>query len=400
MGIRKQGTVLAGILAVLLLLVSGPAVSKTAEIQFLTAGVQPISDGDVPKARQAAISAALQQAVAQAFAQVVTARVFTANLTFLYTRILPAAEDYIITFRVLGEVTHQNNYLVGVESRVHSGMLEQTLKEAGIIEMDVDRPRVLLLIAEQTAQDLLPKYWWGNNPEPYHSHTAVRLADLLAQKRFHVTGVGMEHPDPQAYGVRFQSIYDVEAAVDLAKEMNADLVVMGRAGATESINRMGDEKIFEAVIHLDVLDVTTGESVAGCEHQASARAGEDQPGDVQAIIQAADLAAADLTAQIEEIWTQKQRKETSFDVKIEGNEFLPRFIALKKRFAEIREIENVQPREIGSDQAVLEMVYKGGPDQFANRIMLSAFDGFGIEIIELTDTLVSIRFIDESTILE
>jgi hypothetical protein len=73
---------------------------------------------------------------------------------------------------------------------------------------------------------------------------------------------------------------------------------------------------------------------------------------------------------------------------------------LKKRFAEIREIENVQPREIGSDQAVLEMVYKGAPDDFAQRIMLTAFDGFGIEIIEVSESLISIRFVDDSTILE
>ncbi len=45
--------------------------------------------------------------------------------------------------------------------------------------------------------------------------------------------------------------------------MGADLVVLGRAGATESSNRMGDEKIFDAVVSLDVLDVATGESVAG-----------------------------------------------------------------------------------------------------------------------------------------
>ncbi len=154
------------------------------------------------------------------------------------------------------------------------------------------------------------------------------------------------------------------------------------------------------MVSLDVLDVATGESVAGCEHQASAKAEVGRPGDVLAIVQAADLAAADLAAKIDRAWTQKQRKERAFNVRIEGNEFLPRFISLKKRFAEIREIENVQPREIGSDQAVLDMVYKGSPDDFAQRIMFTAFDEFGIEIIEVSESLVNIRFVDDSTILE
>jgi hypothetical protein len=400
MGIRKQMCVWAGILAVLLMPVAGTAASKTAEIHVLTLGVQPITQGDTSKARQAAVSAAFEQAVAHAFSQVVSPQVFAANLAFLHTRILPAAQDYIVTFKVLGEITHQDQYLVGVESRVHSGLLEQTLAEAGILKTETEQPKVLLLIAEQTAQDLLPKYWWGNNPEPYHSHAEIRMAEMLAQKRFQVTDLGPERPDPRMYDIRFPSIYDPDAAVDLAKKVGADLVVLGRAGATESSNRMGNEKIFDAVVSLDVLDVTTGESVAGCEHQASAKADAGRPGDVLAIVQAADLAADDLAAQIDRAWTRKQRKERAFNVRIEGNEFLPRFIALKKRFAEIREIENVQPREIGSDQAVLEMLYKGAPEDFAQRIMLTAFDGFGIEIIEVSESLVSIRFVNDSTILE
>jgi hypothetical protein len=157
---------------------------------------------------------------------------------------------------------------------------------------------------------------------------------------------------------------------------------------------MENEKIFEGIVRLNAFDVTTGESVAGCEHQIGAKAGDNQTGDVQAIVQAADLAAADLTVQIDRFWTQKQRKKTTFDVRIEGDQLIPRFIALKKRFAEIPEIENVQPREIGSDQAILEMVYQGGPDQFVDRIMLKTFDGFGIEVVELTDTRVSLRFVE------
>jgi hypothetical protein len=59
-------------------------------------------------------------------------------------------------------------------------------------------------------------------------------------------------------------------------------------------------------------------------------------------------------------------------------------------------IQNVVPREIGSDQAVLEMVYEGSTQQFARHIMRKTFDGFAIEIAELTETDVRIRFIDET----
>lgn len=393
MGIRKQAVVWAAIFAILFL-GPGGAAATSDEIQILTTGVQSIAGEKIPEARQAAVSEALKQAVTQAFAQVVPPRTFADNLEFLYSRILPSAEDYISTFRVLGEATYEDSYLVGVESRVQSGLLAQVLAKAGIFDADADQPRILLLIAEQTASDLLPKYWWGNNPEPYHSHAEIQIADQMTQNRFNVVALGENRPDPKDYGIQFKSIYDTGAAVDLAQELDADLVVLGRAGATESGNPMEDEKGFDAVVRLNVLDVTTGKSVADCEHQAAAKADADQPGDVRAIVRAVDLAYADLSAQLDQSWAPKKREQARFTVSIHGNQFLPRFIALEKRFAEMTEIQNVVPREIGSDQAVLEMVYEGSTEQFARHIMRKTFDGFGIEIAELTETDVRIRFID------
>ncbi len=395
MGIRKQAAVWAAIFAILF---PGPggAAATTDDIQILTTGVQSIAGKEIPEARQAAVSDALEQAVAIAFARVVPPRTFAANLEFLHSRILPAAEDYISTFRVLGEATYKDSYLVGVESRVQAGALTQALAEAGILNAETGRPRILLLIAEQTASDLLPRYWWGNNPEPYHSHAEIQIADKMTQNRFNVVGVGEQRPDPKAYGIQFKSIYDTGAAVNLAEALNADLVMLGRAGATESGNSMGDETVFDAVVHLEVLDVTTGKPVAGCEHQAAAKADADQTGDVRAITRAVDLAYADLSAQLKRSWTQKSGKEAAFTVRIQGNQFLPRFIALKKRFEEIKGIRTVTPREIGSEHAALEVTYEGSSEQFARHIMQKPFDGFKIDIEEVSDTSVSIRFIDET----
>jgi hypothetical protein len=184
--------------------------------------------------------------------------------------------------------------------------------------------------------------------------------------------------------------------VDLAQELDADLVMLGRAGATESGNSMDDETVFDAVVRLTMLDATTGKPVADGEHQAAAKASADQSGDVRAIARAVDLAYADLSAQLDQSWARKQREPVTFTVRIQGNQFLPRFIALEKRFAEMTGIQNVVPREIGSDQAVLEMVYEGSTEQFARHIMRKTFDGFAIEIAELTETDVRIRFIDET----
>ncbi|MFO7911129.1 MAG: hypothetical protein R6V15_03110, partial [Desulfotignum sp.] len=253
--------------------------------------------------------------------------------------------------------------------------------------------------AEQTPKDLLPRYWWGNNPEPYKSHAETRIIDIMKENRFKIAGMEPQRPDTKFYDIRFPSIYDADAAVDLAEKVNADMVVIGRASAAESINRREDEKIFDALIRLTAYDVASGQEIAAFESKAASKSEPDREGSIQAIVKAADLAAMELADKLDNYWSGHLRKETRFDVDITGNGFLPRFIALKKRLAEIGEIQNMQPKEIGSDRAVMELVYKGSPSHFADSIMLTTFEGFGIEVGEVTDDLVKIRFIDEDRIM-
>ena len=370
------------------------AAQKTGVLTTVTTGNREIVNEDIPEARQAAVAGALERAVENAFASSVSPQVFAAHLDFLYGRILPAAQDYVVTYRVLGEISHRKTYLVGVESKINLVQLEQVLTEAGILNAGTNMPTILFLIAEQGPKDLLPRYWWGNNPEPYISYAETRIMDTLMDKRFTVAGRGQQRPDTRFYEIRFPSIYDAGAAVELAKKVHADLVVVGRASAAESANRMGDEKVFDAAIKLTAYDVGSGRQVAFCENTAAAKSDTGRDGAIQAIEKSADLAALELAEKLDRYWSGYLRKESRFDLEITGNGFLPRFLALKKRLAEIKDILNMQPKEVGSGRAVMAMVYKGTPSHFADSIMLKAFEGFGIEVSAVTDSLVTIRFID------
>jgi hypothetical protein len=59
------------------------------------------------------------------------------------------------------------------------------------------------------------------------------------------------------------------------------------------------------------------------------------------------------------------------------------------------EIINTLQKEIGSNSSLVQIQYKGNPSRFANAVMLKTFDSFGLEITDVTDTLVTIRFIEK-----
>ncbi|MCP3874147.1 MAG: hypothetical protein GY699_13435 [Desulfobacteraceae bacterium] len=371
------------------------AANRSDVLIDVTTGKRRVINHNIQQAKQKAVSDALNVALQNAFAELVSRQVFASNLDFFYDKVLSHTSDYIITYRVLGEIENKGHYLVGVESKVDMKLLEKTMTEARILNANQDKPVLLFFVAEKMPSDLLPKYWWGNNPIPYQSLAEETIIKKMIQERFIITGNSNERPDPSFYDITFSSIYDVAAAKDLGRQMNADMVVFGKASSSEAINRMGEEKTFNAKINLEVFNLETGERVVISQVQAVAKSDMDFEGNVNAIVKAADLSATDLSEKIDAYWSKNLRKEHVFDVKIEGDNFLPRFLALKQRFKQMPGIENMQPKEMGSKDAVMEIFYKGKPTQFADAVMLKTFDSFGLEIMTVTDSLVTIEFIEK-----
>ena len=371
------------------------AASRSDVLTGVTTARRMLINQNIQRTKQKAVSDALKVALQNAFATLVSRQVFASNLEYFYNKVLSHTSDYIITYRVLGTIENRGHYLVAVESKVDLKLLAKTLTDARILNANQDKPVILLFIVEKTPSDLLPRYWWGNNPIPYQSLAEQIIIDKMIQDRFIVAGSGDDHPDPSFYNITFKSIYDIAAAKDLGREMKADMIVFGKVNSSEAINRMGEEKAFNAKINLEGYNIETGEKVVISQVQAVAKSDTEQGGNINAIIKAAHLSALDLTEKIDAYWTQNLRKEHAFDVRIEGDSFLPRFIALKQRFKQMPGIENMQPKEMGSNYAVMQVFYKGKSSQFADAVMLKTFDSFGLEISEIIDNLVTIKFIEK-----
>lgn len=371
------------------------AAEDASVLTGVTAGKRKIVNHNIQQAKKKAVSDALDLAVQNAFSKLVSRQTFASNLDFFYDQVMSKTSDYIITYRVLGEVENNGFYLIAVESKVDTGLIEKKLTNARILNVNNDKPVVLFFIAEKTPTDLLPNYWWGKNPIPYQSLAEGVIINQMLEDRFIVIGNEVDRPDSSFYNITFDSIYDIAAAKNLGREMKADMIVFGKAVSSEAINRMGEEKTFNAQINLEGYNLETGEKAVVSKVQAVAKNEMDQEGNIQAIVKAAELSARDLSEKIDTYWGQNLRKEHVFNVKLEGDNFLPRFIALKQRLRQMPGIENMQPKEMGSNYAVLEVFYKGKSFQFADAVMLKTFDSFGLEITDVTDDFVFIGFIEK-----
>ncbi len=385
------------ILSIILGFIINPvcAAKRSDVLISVTTARKMIVNHNIQQAKQKAVSDALGVALQKAYVMLISRQMLASNLDFFYENILPSTSDYIVTYQVLGGIENKGYYLVGVESKVDIKLLEKTMTDARILNAKKDRPVVMFFIAEKTPSDVSPKYWWGKNSVPFDSISEKIIVDKMIQDRFVVIGNDTDRPDPYFYNIRFKSINDMAAAKNLGREMKADMIVFGNASSSEAINRMGEEKTFHAQINLDAYNLETGEKVVTSQVQAVTKNDMAQQGNTQAIIKAAQLSSLDLSEKMDAYWQKNLRKEHSFEVKIEGDNFLSRFIALKQRFKQMSGIENMQPLEVGSNSAVMEVFYKGKATQFADAVMLKTFDSFGLEIFDVTDSFVTIRFIEK-----
>ncbi|THB75691.1 MAG: hypothetical protein D3926_19735 [Desulfobacteraceae bacterium] len=367
--------------------------ADTGIMAGINTGKRRIIKEDVPKAKQDAISDALEQALQNTVTAMVSRDVLARHLGVLYDRLLPKTQDYVVTYKVLAELKQAGHYLVAVESKIDMSLVEKFLKDHNIINANPDIPTILPLISEKTGGEILPRYWWGNNPLPYESVAEDILIRLMADHQILSTANGIYRPDPSFYNITFNSVYDAQAAMALGEQMKADIVAIGSARSDEAPNRVGDEKAYVASVDLDLFHIETREKVATIQVQETAASIDEKTGYQDALIKAAHAAGEAMVPKIQKFWTEYLRKERTIEVTINGDEFLPRYVALKDQLQTIPEIESVIPKELGTNSALLGVVYKGNAQQFASTLILRTFENFGIDITEVTDTSLTVQFV-------
>ena len=360
---------------------------------LITTGRHPINGQDTSGAKDAAIKHALEKAVQSAFATVVSPQKLGENLDFLYDQLVAHAMDFVSTYRVISGMAHNGAYLVGVESKISRELMEKRLREAGIFNTAQNNPKVLLLVAEQGPGDIEPLCWWWQPAGAPHACIAEkRLKAVFDKARIPLVVTEGHYPDPATYNIVFSAMDDQTAAMALGQALKADMVVLGLASAQSSANRMGNETTFEAGVSFSVLDMASQKEVIHTTATAAAKSTDSRGAD-QALAQAADTAGLALKDKIEGFWARAMKERNTFDLYVEGDNFLTRFIALKRQLKDIRDIDDISPRELGSSHAIMEVSYKGTPAQFANAVMLRTFEEFGIEVSMVSDDAVKIRFV-------
>jgi hypothetical protein len=355
-----------------------PALADPDRVTVRAIGSSRVRAQDMQATREEAVGAGLVNAVSRVLIDTVPQELVAGRFALLAEVALTRTDRYVRDYRVLTEATQVNTYHVLLEASVSIPQLKAALSQAGLALEKADTPRVLFCIAEKRIEELTERYWWSGQ----HAPEEILVPAILAQQ---AATRGYRSLSPQASSVSTAYAADLTApeAVALAEQLEAEVVIVGRAVAEEAPNTMaGSLKAFRGRLVISAYRVDTGERIAHVEQVALTGGTDAETGGRDALVKVAGLAADALFRQIGIAGIGGAAKGR-VELAVEGTRGnIADFVRFRNVLSTMSGVENIQLKEMLPDRALISIAYQGGARALADALLLQNYETFGISILE------------------
>jgi hypothetical protein len=388
-----------GFTAFFLLSLVVPFGGVRAENQALTKTVVVMGTGEIrgddsANAREEAISNSLVSAVDRVTIDILPIESLIANFQEINEVLYGQAGNFIQGYKVLTEFPTDVEYKVIVEATVSVRSLKELISSIGIILDKKVLPKILVLVSEQKLDDVLPKYWWGEDAVFSGNISESVLAETMKAKGYAIinhralvrdVGIETEYDKPD--------LNDIEA-VALGLRLQADVVITGRAVAKRAPNIMGaDIKSFKGTVAVRAIRTDTGERIADTIKTSVTANTDKVAGGMDALSGAASLAGQELVPKITLAWQQDVEKPTRVEIMVEGTGNLSNFVKFRSILNQIIGVKDLQIKEMKSNEATIVVDFQGNAKALADALMLKTFGSIGINIYEVSKDQLRIELI-------
>jgi hypothetical protein len=385
------------VLGCFILAAAGQVQAQQSANTFILVGTANIQKGNVTDARQQAISNSLVAAVGLSAADMLSVEAMVVHNDRLNEMLYSKTGKYIQDYKVLAEAAFEDIYRVVVQVTVSSNRIKNQLTTAGVIRVQKTMPRVLFLISEQDLENPMPQYWWGRGMSFIKPTSEMAIADAMREQGFRVIEHGPRVQEMANKGLRDVPELSKEEAVNFGNALNADVVVVGTAAADETSNVMGSGvRSFKGMIDVRAYRTKTGREIAALSKSVVTANVDDIAGSRDALRGAGSATGEQLSQIIADAWQREALEADKIEIQLTGTKNLANFVMFRRMLNTISGVEGVQVKELQTDNAVLNVDFKGKPKELADALMVNAFETFGINIYEISQTGLKIQLISNS----
>ena len=368
-----------------LISLSSSLYGKDNNNEIIVIGTGAITKENLAEARKLAISDAHIKGIETYLVKLLGRNGMINNFESIINEIIPSSGDVIENYDIRAEVSNRTSYKLLVSIKVNEKLMEEKLRNAGIVLYEGASLRVLFLISDRTSPEEMPFIWW-DDPE---NKTNLSSSELLLHRLFQergfdpvnrLTSVPEEGYNPEL----FKDDLTDEDAAKWGKLYSADLVILGKVDVNE-FNRMSADIKAIQVENASVLASYSKEQIINNDIESNETVAQ-----VQEKILTEGVTG--IIPDILKVFKKEEEKLSRFDMKLKGLDSLRQvstFVAFIKE--KISGVVSVLPTRITHGSITMSIEFSGSKEAFIDKIKDSTDVPFAAEIIIDETGALSIR---------
>lgn len=335
---------------------------KLQENAILVIGTGTILDGNVAKARKMAIAEALVKGVEAYLGRRLGSQTMINNFPRLLQDVIPKAREEIENFHILAEERTDTEYKILVRVKVNDKVMEEKLREIGVILMEGPAIRVLFLVSQTQTRKEKIFYWW-RDPEIDSAMSLVELAlhRVFQERGFQPINRLLKIPEGE-YSAEMKALdLSDEDAIRWGELFSADVVVQGRC----EIIGGAEVSIVLRALHVE------NRIMIGRDMQSQRIA--EGAGDMEKIVESIEIAVNNVASRlVPEIMMAIELPETKtakLSLTLKGLRSFGQFRAFKD-FLEnsVPGVKSVQQTRLRGDSMSVAVEFLGDEEKFVQRV--------------------------------
>ena len=329
--------------------------------ELLAIGTGSIAGGNLAKAKNQAISAALIKGVEIYLSNLLGSREMVQNFERIVEEIIPNAREEIQNFNILAESRTDREYRVLLKIKVNPEMIAEKMREKGITPGKTSTLKLLFMVLETVGE--LKSYWWGD-VDAYSVMTPTELAlnRAFQEKGFEPINRAASPPETPFFSQSSGSKPSLQDALAWGKLLSADVVIFGAS----SIARDGTISM-----ELEAADVAKGAPICGETHLQ-----EKNPdiGNAEKNFEALQKIATSLSTRfygciVQDMEGKKEEVER-FEITLSGLRTSKQFMMFKDFLLNaVSGVTSVIPSRIQGNAITASIQYTGGKEKFLGEVL-------------------------------
>ena len=381
---KKQYCTILLILMVLIGAACPVAFSQVAEITAIGHGT--IYGTDRSAARDKAIEDAQRKAVEQTMGTMISAESISQNFQLIEDRILSLSSGYIKTYRIVAESELNGEIEIEIAAVVGTEKIQDSLQAIKNLIHRMDKPKIMILIAEQSIQEEGTGESGTTNRTASLSATNLGVAENSLIEYFR--SKGFQFVDRQALAGQIEVadplvlVNDQKEIQRIANLTDAQVVIFGQAQA-RTAGEVGGISSGQANIALRALKTDSGEIIAASSAHAATPHVDPSTANTKSLIDASQKISQQLMDQILKHWQSETNNTRTVSLTIQGASY-----AEIKKFRDwlpqnARGVKGIYQRSVQNNTAELDIDLQGSAQNLADELSEKQFESRAIIVRDL-----------------